>query len=339
MLDELKNTIKENILKTKLKNPLHTSDFIKKNIQERDNDLFPQEIIDYIERTPAEKLTFKGETPIHYETIFYCYGETIPLEDLQRQMKCVIWWLSTIRKYAERKCDTLLLEVFLTPFEKTLPESGPLSSINCNTGFSARCDYGKTITIYREEEWFKVFIHETIHYFGLDFAYSQTPSVRASLKSMFCISPEIQLYETYTEFWAEIIVILIYSNLHSTNLSTIIRKQKKYSLGQARKVLESQGFTYSQIIVPCTSAKSYTENTNAFAYYVLTSLFMYYHTDFIKWCVDNNVNLLQFNTSEFPSLLNWISERYNKPEFISAVGGASMEDGRGLRMISPTINI
>jgi hypothetical protein len=341
-LEELITTIPEYITKTKIPNPIHTQNVNSSaTIQESKNKYFPTQIVEFIQNNLADKLSFSGTTPIHYKCNFYCYGKTIPLDKLQKQMKCVIWWLSTLHKYSKDKCNDLLLEVYLTPFKKELlPNNGPLSAINCNTGFTTRCDMGHTIMVYREEEWFKVFLHESIHYFGLDFAYSQPPSLGASLKNMFCISSEINLYEAYTEFWAEMILMMLHSVIHSDNLSTTIRKQKKYGLEQAKKVLRNQNVTYLQMLDPSNSLScKYRENTNAFSYYVLTSLFMFYHKEFIKWCVDNNTNLLQFNNNSFPSLLEWINLHYKEPAFIEAIDSPPFSSSACLRMTSPTITI
>jgi len=346
MLDEIKNTITENIWKTKLPNPLYLSMPAIKTKSDVGK-YFPKEIKDYIESHPSEKLTYRGTQPISYNVEFYCYEESIPLEKLQRQMKLVIWWLSTIQKYTNIRCDEMELQVYLTPFRKSLPfssfdsiESGGskhvLSAINCNTGFSTRCDMGNNIVIYRQEEWFKVFIHESFHYFGLDFAFSQTPELTNSLKRTFCVSPTIFLFESYTEFWAEMIVMLLYSKLHKKDLSIIIKKEIGHSLGQAKKVLLCQHLTYSDVLSPCNSRNRYQEDTNVFAYYVIKTIMLYYQEDFVRWCVENNPNLLRINPSELTSLFEWIKAHYNRPEFVSAVEGASV-DGNGLRMTN--INI
>lgn len=345
MLNEIKNTITQDIWKIKLPNPIYESNSVIRLPKSNSTKYFPKEIKDYILTHPSEKLAYRGTSPIKYNVEFYCYGRSIPLEKLQRQMKMVIWWLSTIQTYTDIKCDEMELMVYLTPFKKSLPtdssstpKSKVLSAINCNTGFSTRCDMEHNIVVYREEEWFKVFIHESFHYFGLDFAFSQPPSLDKSLKDLFCVSSTILLFESYTEFWAEMIVMLLYSRLHNKPLSTIVQKEITHSLAQSKKVLGLQGFSYSDVLSPCKKSpnNSYKEDTNVFAYYVIKTLFLYYHEDFVSWCVDNNPNLLRITPSELSSLFEWIKTRYNAPEFVAAVEGVAV-DGTGLRMT--TINL
>lgn len=344
MLEEIKKSITEKTWKTKIPNPTLESTPSVKTMQSDYGKYLPKEILRYIETHPSEKVSYRGTTPIDYNVDFYCYGNKIPIQRLQHQMKLVIWWLTTIQKYAHRSCADLIVSVYLTPLKKELPsrrkikgrEGGGrdkvLSAINCNTGLSTRCDRGNTIIVFREEEWFKVFIHESFHYFGLDFAYSQPPSVNTELRKMFCVSPDIQLYESYTEFWAEIITMIVYSNIHSDDLSIIIDTEVQHSLGQAKKVLEIQDLTYTDVLAPCTATtKSYQEDTNVFAYYVIKTILLYFHEDFIQWCVDNNPNLLQINPSEVSKLVDWIAYHYKDPEFLFAIGNAK-SNGNSLRM-------
>jgi hypothetical protein len=314
------------------------------------NRYLPTEIREFIQNTNASKLTYKGASPIDYNVQFFCYGDVCPLESLQRQMKLVIWWLKIANQYAKQSCKDLVLLVFLTPFEKTLPRSTPppppdsgkvvLSSINCNTGVSTRCDYGHEITVYREEEWFKVFIHESFHYFGLDFAYDQSASVNSALHRMFCVGTEILLYESYTEFWAEIIVMALFSKIHKESFHTILQRELTHSLQQAKKVLGVQDLTYSDLTATdshtCSKENTYREETNVCAYYIIKTIFLYFNESFLQWCNTHNTNLLQFDPSTLPSLLEWIEHHYREAGLVAAIEG-STDNGDGLRMT--TINI
>jgi hypothetical protein len=354
MLEEIKQSIVKNIWKNKIPNPIYDTSTTAAEIPNSD-EYFPKEVVEYIRDHPHNKLLYSATNPIKYHAEFYCYEDSIPLETIQHQMKLVVWWLSTIQQYTIKKCDHLKLTVYLTPLKKTIPANigiggaggggGSrnatknhviLSPINCNTGLSAKCGDGGFITIYREEEWFKVFIHETFHYFGLDFAFEQPPSVTTALRRLFCVSSDIWLFESYTEFWAEIIVMLVYSNIHSVNLSTIVADEITHGLGQAKKVLICQDFTYSQLLSPCKKDRLYIEHTNVFAYYIIKMIFLYFHEEFIQWCIDNNPNLLQITPSELPRLIDWIEQHYRSPDFVEAMDNAVVA-GNGLRMT--TINI
>ena len=65
----------------------------------------------------------------------------------------------------------------------------------------------------------------------------------------------------------------------------------------------------------------YKEKTNVFAYYILKSLFLFFHIDFLTWCDNNNINLLRFNRNpkNLMELINFISYRYDSADFIDAL--------------------
>ena len=94
----------------------------------------------------------------------------------------------------------------MTDFKKKLPEKSVdiLSPINCNTAVTTGCLEKTEIIIYRKEEWFKVFIHETFHSLGLDFANYSTAEFENGIKSIFPLK-NLDITETYAEFWGTIL--------------------------------------------------------------------------------------------------------------------------------------
>ena len=82
-------------------------------------------------------------------------------------------WLKVSNFYSNSRCAReLKIFCFLTPFKKTLPSSQLtiLSAEHCNTGVTTSCTGKGEICIYRVEEFFKVFIHESYQILGLDFS-------------------------------------------------------------------------------------------------------------------------------------------------------------------------
>ena len=78
-------------------------------------------------------------------------------------------WLHVISTYSSYECSQKLnIYIYLSSSLKQLPTSNIiLNKEHANTAFTRLCS---EIIIYRQEEWFKVFIHETIHNFNLDFS-------------------------------------------------------------------------------------------------------------------------------------------------------------------------
>ena len=79
-----------------------------------------------------------------------------------------------LHQYASSECVSKInIVIYLTPFKKVLPDNSIaiLDVENANSAVTLACHNPGEIIIYRKEEWFKVFIHETFHSFGLDFQH------------------------------------------------------------------------------------------------------------------------------------------------------------------------
>ena len=144
----------------------------------------------------------------------------------------IIVWLDIALQFSGKECaSTLDCYLFFTDDLKKLPKkptehihlndgggrhghdlsSKVITPKHANTAFTYSCIPSAKIVLFRMEEWFKVFIHESFHCFGLDFSQM---NVAESNKHMLQLFPKCQtgmdfrIYETYCETWAETIHIL-----------------------------------------------------------------------------------------------------------------------------------
>ena len=80
----------------------------------------------------------------------------------KKYIMMVIVWLKIVSKYSSNNCTKYLnIYLYFTDLKKKLPTKGHLDVEHVNSGFSmAGCLNKNEITIFRKEEWFKVFIHE-----------------------------------------------------------------------------------------------------------------------------------------------------------------------------------
>jgi hypothetical protein len=135
-----------------------------------------------------------------------------------------------------------------------------LSSNNVNTAFTTVCPVVSEIVLFRKEEWHKVFIHETFHNFALDFSGMNNTEIHKQILQMFPVKSEVNIYESYTEFWAEIIHALFCSyfltkkeedrngtKFINTSLF-LIQLERTYSFFQMVKTLDHMGITYKELI-------------------------------------------------------------------------------------------
>ena len=151
-------------------------------------------------------------------------------------------WLKIASKYAAKECAPQLeCFIYLTPFKRSHPlfskeqetktgvgtayedyeeyedlyhhvnaprRSSVLKPIHVNGGVSDLCQPSGHVIVYRKEEWFKVFIHETMHNYGLDFSEMDINAANGLLHKMFTIQKDVKLYESYCEVWARIMNIV-----------------------------------------------------------------------------------------------------------------------------------
>ena len=120
--------------------------------------------------------------------------------------------------------------------------------MNVNTAFTTTCPSDSEIVVFRKEEWFKAFMHETIHNFGLDFSNMNNEMVNTYILDIFKVRSKVNLFEAYTEFWAEIMNALFCSffllkdknNISEflSNSEFFLNFERTYSFFQLIKILD-----------------------------------------------------------------------------------------------------
>jgi len=279
----------------------------------------------------------------------------------------VFIWLSIVSRMSDIECSEKLdIYFYMTPFKKQRPLTGSgarhdiLSAIHVNTGLTRNCERHGEIVVYRTEEWFKVFIHESIHNFNIDFIDSDLRDANERLRRSFCIPHgDILLFEAYTETWARIIntMIEIYVSGGKNDRSYFTRVVREklthnsfFHLYQLVKALDIMDLKYSQISVltpenMAVCRKQYAEETNVYAYYIFGGILSAFALSFISWCCDHNTssvirfkqtnkNLSYFtdlicNASRDPVLLSVI-------EYIESSSSSSSSESSS-RMIHPVL--
>jgi len=243
--------------------------------------------------------------------------------------------------------STLNIYIYMTDFKKRFPtEKGQsLDAIHANTGMAYHCAKNNDVVVYRKEEWFKVLIHELFHAFGLSFIESDMETevhagMQRSLQRMYAISHPVRIYETYCEIWARILNVVFdcfmdddattksLNPIQATDLQLQVfmecvmdglHENARFAQQQCAKLMRYMDITYATLANPTKEnreiiSKKYRENTNIFAYYVLTCVLLHSPDEFIVWCYKNNPftrskprnNILQFRT--IPSNFNGFME-------------------------------
>lgn len=235
----------------------------------------------------------------------------IPLYD--KYVRYIIMWLKMLNLYASKKCvRDLTVYFYFTSLNKELPESNVhvLNENNVNTAFTTTCPVNSEIVIFRKEEWFKVLIHESFHNFGLDFSGMDNDDVKRCILDIFPVKSDVNAFESYTEFWAEIINALFCSYTHLKNKADFneflynaelfINFERTYSLFQMVKTLDFMNLSYEDLFTKTKHSQMlrdnlYREKSSILAYYVIKTILMINYQGFLLWCSNNNFSLLDFN--------------------------------------------
>ena len=202
--------------------------------------------------------------------------------------------------------EEFIFDLYLTDEKKHFNYKFPncIESYNINSGYS-RFSNNMYICIYRKEEWVKVFIHECLHTFNLDF-HDELINFKNLFSSLFNCSSEFNMNESFVEFWARIFNCGIFTYFLKKNISfkdfnTLfklnINIEMIYSIIQANKLLNKFELNYNKIIDKNNKIIIYKENTNAFCYYVITSILLFNFEKVIKW-------FNMYNSSYFDCIKN-----------------------------------
>ena len=275
---------------------------------------------------------FKRKIKIHI------VSDKLTLLENDKYVYKILLWLYVITKYSTNKScsEKLNIYIYLTPLLKFLPSSRTekIEKYHVNTGFTTTCSKNSNIVIYRKEEWFKVFIHETFHNLGLDFSDMSNVIAKKRILKTFPVNSEVNLYEAYTDVWAKLINIFLCSYFVSNNsfnkyietVNILINLEKTYSVFQQIKILKFMGLTYYDLYSKDSKSKDlrdslYYENTSVLSYYIINSIIMNNFQEFFKLCYENNINIIQVDKKrDYPKKLAiFVEEKYKHNSMLSMI--------------------
>lgn len=306
----------------------------------------PQEVMKHIEDHSSSEISYSFSYLERKYQVHFITNELPNVVDLKKYdlyIDSIIMWLFCLNKYASKQCsETLILYIYLTSLDKRLPESKSmvLNAGNVNTAFTWGCPVNSEIVIFRKEEWFKVFIHESFHSFGLDFSSMDISTSTKHILNIFKVKSDVNLFESYTEVWAELINIMFcsfFSLRNKTNdiefldtFEDLINYERSYSFFQLVKVLHFMGIDYRDLYSSSEKASVlremlYKEDTNVLSYYIIKCVLMNNYQSFISWCDKNNDSLLQFKKTEENQIefCRFIEKNYKSPSMLDGIRRAS----------------
>ena len=252
------------------------------------------------------------------------------LNHYKNYIKNMLMVIRILLLYSNSKKGSLKIFLYLTK-EKKMIHTDPLKILDkncCNTAVTTACNSNGSVLIYRQEEWFKVLIHELFHILCLDFNSANHSETKSKFKNLINIKSQMEISEAYCEFWASILncCFCAYNLLDDPcNKSTFllytefcIEFERTFSFFQCFKILNFMGLNYKEFVsnesININLKKTlYRENTNVFTYYILKMVLLYDYDEFLQWCDINNSTLLKFRSTpnNFNNFFKFFKKRYN----------------------------
>jgi hypothetical protein len=251
----------------------------------------------------------------------------------------------------ELKCshDNINIYIYLTPlkrtinnaFNKTDNDTSILGETQANGGFCYGCVSKQNIVIYRREDYFKTLIHELVHNFGIDQSlFISGLKSQQIIKSIFNIDIYTKdnnfnygINESYTEFWACILNISLFSYKNTrTNkqfielFGSFMNIEIVHSLVQIVKILHQNNLKYNDIISN-DKINYYRETTHIMSYYILKTILLYNYIELIErgtifkkiLHVKSNTINISFDIKKLIEFQNFIGIICRKTEFIELI--------------------
>ena len=324
----------------KFRKQLRTLSLSHPSIKPRSFDLrsFPKSIIKHIDSTASIEVTYTFSLQERNIIVHFILEKLDEVSKCDKHVKLIIHLMHLLTMYSNKRCSrNLTIFIYMTSLKKELPKTNAhiLDQSNVNTAFTRTCMPTSEIVIFRKEEWFKVLIHESFHNFGLDFADMNNTECHSHILRMFKVSSEVNLFEAYTEFWAEIInacfcSFFILQNKNNVkefilNADFFINFERTYSFFQLVKTLDFMGVTYADLYSSLSRNTKYKERSNILAYYVIKTILIHDFQDFLSWCQRHNSSLLQFNKegNAQMKMCVFIEEKYKSSSLLTNIDKTS----------------
>ena len=308
---------------------------------------FPELVRNHIDHMMVNEITYSFSLDNrNIKVHFIVENPNVELETVlyNKYMESICMWLYVLNIYSSKECaKSLTVYFYMTSLEKKIPNSNIhiLDEINVNTAFTTTCPKDSEIVVFRKEEWFKVFIHETFHNFGLDFSMMNNEKINNCILDIFKVNSQVNSYEAYTEFWAEVINACfcsfhdIKSNINInhflSNFEYYINFEREYSLFQLVKTLRFMGLEYKDLYSNSKQSSIlrenlYKEKTNVLSYYIIKAILLYNYQSFLSWCNKNNFVLLEFKktTGNLTEFCKFIEKHYKKQDILDAIDRAQL---------------
>ena len=181
---------------------------------------------------------------------------------------------------------------------------------------------GEVITCYRQEEYPKVWLHEAVHCFRLDFG-AEAPTRALPIRT----EKPVLVNEAWTELLAEAFAVAFTTgaNVGTRRWQAAWRLEVAHALDASARLLRHNGYSRAEQLFD--GSRTWRERTNVLAYYVLRAALMPRPDEWMA-------------VTRFSELMALLRQRLASPDFRTglqrALDAAPSNNVRSLRMMSST---
>jgi len=297
------------------------------------------------------RVHIQTRSPHHYSYTFNCGHRTVTVylhvleskHDPCEVLRLVWMWMHTLERLGKRsnpegkqnnpegkrsnpdrsECSPeLSIYLYLSDARKEWPvvAGAALKDEHVNTAFTVPCGRPRNaIYVFREEEWFKVLIHETMHALGLDYSDydSKEPVSGAGGGDNHPQDHRDHAYEAYSECWAEWFAATVRLYEYGTPAE---RRMPMNPSALARYLALEASWAHRQ----CGRIWAWFNGDEdrlrqhdpyVFDYYVLKHVLMVHADAFVDWCAAHHLPgapLFVFDPAHVPQFREWLKARYSE---------------------------
>jgi len=169
---------------------------------------------------------------------------------------------------------------------------------NVNSGVTFTSQTNVDVVVFREEEVFKVLMHELIHGLALDYGSEDMSYIaqrEAEMMRRWRVQHPLRLNESFTDTWACLLNICVFSRMYSIlerkqNDIDIVRStyavEKKYICRKAGDVMHYMSLFYK-------THGHYQENSHVISYYIVKSGNFQHLPEFLNRYLDEHLYIRQ----------------------------------------------
>ena len=277
-------------------------------------------------RVHIQTVSDRQRSPHHYSYTFNCGHRTVTVylhvleskHDPREVLRLVWTWMHTLERLGERsnpECSPeLSIYLYLSDARKEWPvvAGAALKEEHVNSGFTVPCGRPRNaIYVFREEEWFKVLIHETMHALGLDYSATSLSGGGDDHHD------HDHAFEAYSECWAEWFAATVrlyeYGTITERRMPMNPSALARYLALEASWAQRQCGRIWAWFNGDEDRLRQH--DPYVFDYYVLKHVMMVHADAFVDWCAAHHLPdapLFVFDPARVPQFREWLKARYDE---------------------------